>query len=138
MSQENVELIRRSFEAFNRGDLEAILDDLAPGYEFHPSGRFMDTHRVYRGQEGFIEFWRSFRAAWENITISIERVEDLGDRVLTLGHFHGKGGGSGVEVEGESGWLHTIKDGEVVRLRSFATWNEAREAAGLSELTRDD
>src|SRR4051812_12821472 len=133
MSQENVELIPRSFDAFNRDDLEAILGDLAPEYEFHPSGRFMDTQWVYRGREGFIDFWRAFRAAWEEITISIERIDDLGDRVLTLGHFHGKGGGSGVEVEAQAGWLHTIKDGEVVHLRSFTTWQEALEAAGLSE-----
>jgi ketosteroid isomerase-like protein len=133
MSQENVELIRRSFDAFNRGDLDAILDDLAPEYEFHPSGRFKDTQRVYRGREGFIDFWRAFRAAWEEITISTERIEDRGDRVLTLGHFHGKGSGSGVEVEGEAAWVHTIKDGEVVHLRSFTSWKEALEAAELSE-----
>ena len=48
MSQENVELARRSLDAFSRGDLEAVLDGFAPGFEFHPSGRFMDTQRVYR------------------------------------------------------------------------------------------
>ena len=92
MSQENVEIVRRSIGAFSRGDLETVLDDLAPEFEFHPSGRFMDTQRVYRGRAGFVEFWGAFRAAWEEITVSIERIEDLGDRVLTLGNFHGRGG----------------------------------------------
>ena len=133
MSQENVEIVRRGFDAFNRGDLEGVLDDLAPEYEFHPSGRFMDTQRVYRGRDGFVEFWGRFQGAWQDITISIERIEDLDNRVLTLGSFHGRGGGSGVEVQGESAWLHTIKDGLIVHLRSFATWKEALEAVGLSE-----
>jgi len=133
MSRENVEIVRRSFDAFNRGDLEQILDDIAPEYEFNPSGRFMDTQQTYRGRAGFVAFWDAFRAAWEDITISIERIEDLNDRVLTLGTFHMTGSGSGVAVDGESAWLHTIKDGSIVHLRSFATWAEALEAAGLRE-----
>jgi ketosteroid isomerase-like protein len=90
MSQENVEVVRRTFDAYNRADLEGVLDHLAPDFEFHPSGRFMDTQAVYLGREGWIDFWNTFQAAWESITISIERIEDLGDRVLILGIFHGR------------------------------------------------
>ena len=133
MSQENVEIVRQSIDAFSRGDLEGIVGDLAPEFEFQPSGRFMDTQQVYRGREGFVEFWGRFRSAWEDITVMIERIEDLGDRVLTLGTFHGRGGGSGVEVRAEAAWLHTVKDGLIIHLRSFATWKEALEAAGLSQ-----
>jgi ketosteroid isomerase-like protein len=133
MSEENVAIVRRGIDAFSGGDLEAVLDDLSPEFEFNPSGRFMDTQQTYRGREGFVDFWRGFQAAWEEITVSIERIEDLGDRVLTLGTFHGKGGESGVEVDAEAAWLHTVRDGLIVHLRSFATWKEALEAAGLSE-----
>ena len=93
----------------------------------------MDTQRVYRGRAGFADFWGAFQAAWEKITVSVERIEELDDRVLTLGTFHGKGGGSGVEVNAEAAWLHTVRDGLIVRLCSFATWKEALEAAGLRE-----
>jgi ketosteroid isomerase-like protein len=133
MSQENLEIVRRGIDAYNRGDLEGVLDDLAPEFGMHPSGRFADTEPVYRGHQGWIDFWNTFQTAWENITISIERIEDLDDRVLTLGTFHGRGRGSGVEVDAESAWLHTIKDGLVVDLRTFATWKEALEATGLRE-----
>ena len=132
VSEENVEIVRRGIDAYNRRDLEAILDDLGPEFEFEPSGRFMDTQRVYRGRAGWVDFWRAFQAAWEKITINVERMEDLGDRVLTLGAFHGTGVGSGVEVRSEAAWIHTVKDGLVVQIRSFATWKEALEAAGLS------
>jgi ketosteroid isomerase-like protein len=93
----------------------------------------MDTKETYRGREGFVDFWRGFRAAWEEITVSIERIEAVDDRVLTLGNFHGKGGESGAQVDAEAAWLHTIRDGLIVHLRSFSTWKEAREAAGLRE-----
>ena len=105
MSEENVEIVLRGLDAFSSGDLEGILGDLAPDFEFHPSGRFMDTQRVYRGRAGFADFWGAFQAAWEKITVSVEQIEELDDRVLTLGTFHGKGGGSGVEVNAEAAWL---------------------------------
>jgi uncharacterized protein len=133
MSQENVEVIRQVFEAFNRGDLEGMLVHVAPDQEFYPSGRFMDTQPVYRGHDGYTEFWNGFQAAWERITISTERIEDLGDRVLVLGTFHGKGRESGVEASTKAAWLVTMKDGLIYINRSYAGWDEALEAAGLSE-----
>jgi ketosteroid isomerase-like protein len=133
MSQENVEVVRRSIDAFSHGDLGGVLDGLAPEFEFQPSGRFMDTQRIYRGRDGWVEFWAAFRAAWEDIAVSIERMEDLGSRVLTLGEMRGRGVESGIAVHAEAAWLHTINDGLIVGLRSFSTWNEALEAAGLRE-----
>ena len=80
MSKENVEIVRKLFDAYSRGDLQGMLDHLAPEIEFRPSGTFMDMQRVYRGPDGWVEFDDTFRAAWESITISVERVEDLGKR----------------------------------------------------------
>jgi ketosteroid isomerase-like protein len=133
MAHENVEIVRRMVDAYGRGDLQATLDLLAPDSAFRPSGLFMDTQRVYRGPAGWVEFWHRFRAAWQRIAISIDRIEDLGGRVLVLGVFHGVGGESGVEVNRESGWLLTLRDGLVVEIHSFATWADALEAAGLSK-----
>jgi ketosteroid isomerase-like protein len=132
MSQENVAIVRQTFDAFSRGDLEGVLEHLAPELEFHPSGRFVDTQPVYRGRQGWMDFWKVFQAAWESITISLDRTEDLGDRVLVLGTFHGRGRGSGVEASVEAAWVLAIRDGFVVHLRAFATWDEALEATGLS------
>ncbi|MDX6588337.1 MAG: SnoaL-like domain [Solirubrobacterales bacterium] len=129
----NAEQIRKFFDAYNRGDLEATLDLLAPEFEFRPSGLFMDTERTYRGHEGWSEFWHTFSEAWESITVNVERIEDLGEQTLILGTFHGRGHGGGVEVTREAAWLTTLRDGLTVRTRTFANWAEALEAAGLEE-----
>jgi len=135
MSQENVEIVRQVFDAFSRGDLEAVLDRFAPEQEFHPSGRFLDldAQRVYRGREGWIEFWHTFRDPWESLTISVDRIEAVGDRVLVLGTFHGKGRESGVETTVQAGWIQTLENGLVARTISFTSWEGTLEAAGLSE-----
>jgi ketosteroid isomerase-like protein len=133
MSQENVEIAQRSIDAFSRGNLDAVLETLAPEFELHPSGRFMDTQRVYRGREGWIEFWGDFRAAWEDVAVSIERMEAIDDRVLILGKIRGKGRESGVAVEADAAWVHTVNDGLIVRVQPFATWAEALDAVGLRE-----
>jgi ketosteroid isomerase-like protein len=52
MSQENVEIVRQAYEAWNRGDLEWLLDRITPDYEFRTAQLFPDTEAVYRGREG--------------------------------------------------------------------------------------
>jgi ketosteroid isomerase-like protein len=133
MSQENVEIVRRSIDAFSHGDLDGVRETLAPEFEMHPSGRFMDTQRIYRGREAWTEFWGDFRAVWENVAVSIERMEAVDDRVLTLGKIGGKGRESGAGVEAEAAWVHTVNDGLIVRLQTFPTWADALEAVGLRE-----
>ena len=133
MSKENVEIARRFFDAYNRSDLEATLELIAPEFEFRPSGLFMDTKRTYYGREGWTEFWHTFREAWESITVNVKRIEDIGDRVLTLGTFQGRGHGSGVEVTREVAWLGTIRDGMFAQSLTFVSWAAALEAAGLSQ-----
>ena len=133
MSQENVEIVSRVFEAWDRADLNGMLDHFAPSFELQTSGRFADTDRVYRGHQGWTDFWNTLRAAWEQITVSIKRIEDRGGKVLVLGTFHARGRGSGVEVGGEAAWLVTVEGGLVAQARAFEEWSEALEAAGLSE-----
>jgi ketosteroid isomerase-like protein len=58
MSQENVEAIRRAYEAYNRGDLESMVVDIAPEFEYETTGAVPGTRAVYSGPEG----WREFAA----------------------------------------------------------------------------
>jgi hypothetical protein len=56
MSDENVELVREGYEAWNRGDLDWPLDHITPDYEFRTAQLFPDTEAVYRGREGLRQF----------------------------------------------------------------------------------
>jgi ketosteroid isomerase-like protein len=133
MSQENVELTRQAYEAWNDGDLDWMLDHMTEDFEFRPGLGFSDIDAVIRGKDGWTRFSEMWHEAWEDITVRVERIEDLDDRIVALLTFDGRGRGSGVEVSIRVGHLATVTAGQVSKLTSIAGWDEALEAAGLSE-----
>ena len=133
MSQENVEVARQAYEAWNRGDLGWLLDHMTEDFEFHTGLGFADLDAVYRGKEGWRRFAQTWQEAWEHITVRVERIEELDDGIVALLTFHGTGRGSGVEVSVRVGHVATVTEGRMSKLVSIAGWDEALEAAGLRE-----
>jgi ketosteroid isomerase-like protein len=133
MSQENVELARQAYEAWNDGDLDWMLDHMTEDFEFRPGLGFSDIDAVIRGKDGWRRFSEMWNEAWEDITVRVERIEDLDDRIVALLTFDGRGRGSGVEVSIRVGHLATVRAGQVSKLTSIAGWDEALEAVGLRE-----
>lgn len=139
MPQENVEIVRRAWEVFKagleRGDPGAPFDAglNAPDLEWHTPEGFPGPP-VYRGREGFLEFLRTWTEDFADWSIELGRVIDAGnDRVVAEFHHRATGKGSGVPVELHQGFICELKDGRISRMRNYLTWEEALEAAGLSE-----
>jgi ketosteroid isomerase-like protein len=133
VSQENVELTRLAYEAWNNGDLDWMLDHMTEDFEFRPGLGFADIDPIIRGKDGWRRFSEMWHEAWEEITVRVERIEDLDDRILALLTFEGRGRGSGVEVSIRVGQLATLRAGRVSKLTSITGWDEALEAVGLRE-----
>jgi ketosteroid isomerase-like protein len=133
MSQENVEVARQAYEAWNRGDLGWLLDHMTEDFEFQTGLGFADLDAVYRGKEGWRRFAQTWQEAWEHITVRVERIEDLDDGIVALLTFDGTGRGSGVEVSVRVGHVATVMEGRMSKLVSIAGWEEALEAVGLRE-----
>jgi ketosteroid isomerase-like protein len=131
----NLELYREGIDAWNRRDLVAVLEQAAPDFEFHTAGLFPGLEPVYRGREGLVEFWNAFiEEPWALLHVEIDDIRELDDgRVLALLTFTGKGKESDVEVTIQYGHLCTFRDRQVARIDGFADWDEAREAAGISD-----
>jgi ketosteroid isomerase-like protein len=133
MSQENVELVGRAYEAFNRGDLEGMVADAAPEFEYVATGAIPGAGGVYGGTEQFRQFvdrwWGEFHAP----RVEIHELIDAGDQVLASLTFRGRGKQSGVETNWGLWQLWTLRDGKAARGQGFTSRDEALEAAGLSE-----
>src|SRR6266571_7944925 len=95
MSEENLDLARRAYEAWNRDDFDWILDRITADFELHTlQALFPDLDELYVGKAGWRKFVNVWRSAWETIAVHVERMEDLGDDVLALITFEGVGLGS--------------------------------------------
>jgi ketosteroid isomerase-like protein len=136
MSQENVELLRRFIEAFNRGDLEAALAlaDAPPEFEFVPSGVLIpDLASVQRGPEGLRRVAEVFWGEFDDPHVEVHELIDAGDQVFTSFTFRGRGKQSGAETSWDTWSVWTVRDGMIVHWEGFTDQDAALEAAGLSE-----
>ena len=135
MSEENVEALKRGFEAVSRLDAEAMIEMLDPAIVFSPRFQIMlgGEARVFRGHEGVREAFRDVYGALEWIKPEVLEVRDLGDRIVALGQLSIRGKGSGAEAESPAGWVVEFKDGKATRVSEYLDPEEALEAAGLRE-----
>jgi uncharacterized protein len=132
MSQENVELARRGYEALARGDMQTVLAALDPAIEVCAPGEVMGEE-VYHGHAGFLRYAEQWLEAWDEYRVIPEEVLDAGDQVVVIYRGVGRGKDSGIAVERRNAHLWTVRDGRAVRLEIFAEPEEALEAAGLAE-----
>ena len=132
MSQENVEVCKRVFEALGvRRDTEAGLRYIDPEAELHSAIIGGAEGNTYRGHDGVRKWMAESDAAFEELRPLEPEYRDLGDRVLMLGHFHARGRESGLEIDSPIVWIYTLRGGKLVRAEGFLSWAEALEAAGL-------
>jgi ketosteroid isomerase-like protein len=101
MSQENVEVVRQGFEAFNRRDADALAALCDPEVEF-VSLIAESEGQVYRGHEGVKAFIRQQDEAFDSISVEIEEIVDHGDFLIVSLLFRARGRASGVAVEQRS------------------------------------
>jgi ketosteroid isomerase-like protein len=132
MSQENVEIVRRGIDAWNRGDLDEFLTGMAPEVEWHTTGRFADE-RVYRGHAGVARLTAQFEEDIEELNVSISEIRAIGDKVFLASTLKGRGKQSKAGFEEPLWYVVTLRDGLLVRVESYTDPTPALEAAGMRE-----
>ena len=133
MSQENVEIVRRAYEAFGRGDLDAAVADADPNVEYVPSGALPDQGDVARGSEEYKRFISWLFDVFDEARLEPTELVDAGDRVLGGFTVSGRGKQSGIDTSWTLWQVWTLQDGRLVHGRGFTTREDALEAVGLSE-----
>src|SRR5262245_8360227 len=138
MSEENVEAVRNWVAAINAADSDRLIELADPEVDYLPYlAALAGESGAYRGHDGLRQYVRDLAEAWSSYEVEIHELEDLGDHVLMQGRLRGKGQSSGLDVDAEMAWLHTFRSGSgerrYLRLRFFASRDEALEAAGLQE-----
>jgi ketosteroid isomerase-like protein len=135
MSQENVEVFKRGAEAYNRQDVDALLNDLDPEVEWHSALLipFGGEATVSRGHDGVREVLREVFEALAEIHLEYSEIRDLGNRIVGIGRIRTRGKHSGAVTEMAFGTITDMKNGKAIRIWTYLDPQEALEAAGVSE-----
>jgi ketosteroid isomerase-like protein len=131
MSQENVEIVRAFFEAYNREDFEAALKDAAPDFELDFS-RSLGPYRGVYALDQIRGFFGEINATFESVRFEAHDFIDADEYVVVplTTYFRGR---DGIEVKARVTQLWTIRDGAVARVALYQELQEALKAVGLSE-----
>ena len=134
MAEENVEIVRRIYDAVARGDNASVLAAYDAEVEFDfsrsPFREVLDRP-IFHGAEGLRSFIRERYETWETVADHLEELIDAGEQVVTVVSSRGRGRKSGAEVEQTHYGVWTLQGGKVIRVAWLGTRAEALEAAGL-------
>jgi ketosteroid isomerase-like protein len=132
MSQENVEITKRSIDAFNARNLDAYDELFTPDSEWSTAMGSIEGE-IFRGREGTETYFGRLGDTWEEYRILATEFRDLGDRVLALGRIEGRGRASGITIDSPWALIDGFRDGKVSRIRVFLDPAEALRVAGLAD-----
>ena len=132
MSQQNVEVVRRHNEAWNRRDLMTLLTLWRSDAEIDWSRSRGPLKGVYCGRGEQETFWNEFWSTFMEAQVEMHGFTDAGSEVVVQNTAHMQGR-DGIEVVARSALVYTVEDGQITRLRLFQEQTEALEAVGLSE-----
>jgi ketosteroid isomerase-like protein len=133
MSKQNVEIAKRMVDAFNRRDVDVIVELATVDFEWFPAMPGIAAGSCYRGREGIETYLADIEETWEEYRSVAEELRDLGERVLVLGRLEGRGRGSGALVDAPQGTILDFLGWEISRVRTYLDHGEALRVAGLAE-----
>ena len=133
MSQENVELIYRTFDALNRREFDAFLALMDDDVDLVPRMSAIEGESGYRGHDGVRRWWEGLIGVFPDYNAEIVEVRDPGELTFATIHVRGHGAGSAAPTDQAAWIVIRWRRGKSVWWRTFDDRAEALEAAGLSD-----
>jgi ketosteroid isomerase-like protein len=131
-SDDSVEVVRRAWEAWERGDMQAVFDFYDPAVEWDMSESDVPDMGVFRGHDGVRRFFREWMAPFDDYYAHAEDFRLGSKGVLVRMRQGGRGKESGADVEMPPLWqLYRLRAGRAVRVEIYRDEDRALEAAGL-------
>ena len=128
MSQDDIEVARSAYAAFNRGDLAGALERIDPGIEWHMSDQFTREGRVFHGHDGVREVYRAFSENFDDFRTVPHDFISLHGRVVVPVRLCGREKGGGAMVEFELVQVWTSRSHRAIRLDVYTSIEQARAA----------
>lgn len=124
---DDIESLRRGYEAWNRGDLGAVLALVDPDIEWRP-GEDAPESGNQRGRAGFQEFIESWTESFDDLRIEPLEFVEIGEHVVVVVRQRGRGHVSGVELDVNTIHVWTIRAGTAVGWTAYRNRDDALQA----------
>ncbi|TMK98937.1 MAG: nuclear transport factor 2 family protein [Actinobacteria bacterium] len=131
MSEQNVQLFQKAYDAFNRRDVEANLALMDDDVEGVP--RVAAIESSYHGHEGTRRWWKDLLDAFPDMTAEVGEVRELGDVTVGAVHLRGRGAGSDIPSDQRVWQVCRWRHGKCIWWGIFDAQDEALKAVGLGE-----
>ena len=128
MSQENVDLTRRAFQAFADRDLNALLAMLDDDVEAFPILAGMDGG--YPGHDRIRRWWADLFGTFPDFKAEVVEVRDFGDLTIAVLRLRGHGAESDTPVDSAAWHMSRFRHGKCIGWRVYTSEREALEAVG--------
>jgi ketosteroid isomerase-like protein len=128
MSADDVDIVRRTFEAFKAGGFEAMLAFYPEDVVWHPAPGWVEDE-VYRGYDGARKLTAIFTNNFEDLALEPCDIRDLDGRVLVLAEARGQSTMTGAPVRQPYAMVYSdFRAGKIGEVRFYLTWQEALDA----------
>jgi ketosteroid isomerase-like protein len=133
MSQENVAIVRDSYEEF-RATGELVGEIAGPDFIWDMS-HFLGwpEEQIYEGIDGAERFLAEWTSAWDDWELDVDALHDAGDRVVAIVRQRGRSRSTGLLVDMSFAQIWTLSDGKETRMEMYSDPLEALKAVGLAE-----
>jgi ketosteroid isomerase-like protein len=132
-AQARFQVIRETWDAFNRDDVEEALTHIHADASVVPFGAALDGKR-YDGHAEIERWYRDeIRADWEEFITIPQDFREAGDMLVVYGLWQARGRDSGIDLEVNATWVVEVRDGKIAYWQTFTDRDEAHAFAGLQE-----
>ena len=132
MSQQNVEIVKKSLEAFEQGGLDASLRFYDPEVTWEEAQDEPEAE-TYRGHDGVRALAEKWLEPFDDLRIEPYEFIDAGEAVVMPYRFRGRERSSGTDITAPETWVFWVRNGKISEVREYRHKAEALEAVGLSE-----
>ena len=128
MARGNADLVRPIYEQWGRGNWVPRFEVYHPHMQWGWSDEFPGLDGVYEDHADPNPRLRAWLSEWEHWRAEAEDYLEIGNHVVVLATYYGRGRGSGVEIQQHGAHVFELRDGKVVRLEIFASREKAMES----------
>ena len=121
MSEEDVTTLRQAYEAFNRGDIEAVVQAFDPQIEWHELEGNPQAAGIFRGTDSVLnDVFSTIPENWDEFQADPHDFIDAGEHIIVTGHFRGRPKGDGGALDAHFAHVWRMRDGKAGHFTNYA------------------